>query len=67
MRKPTSGGRGPTKLLFEKSRAYDKDDKLKISLGNGPVNLLLSKVAIVSSCSLPRLVGSGPSNLFSPA
>uniref|UniRef100_A0A8R7QSY2 Uncharacterized protein n=1 Tax=Triticum urartu TaxID=4572 RepID=A0A8R7QSY2_TRIUA len=42
----------------------DRDDRLKICLGNGPVNLLFENVAKVISDSLPRLGGSGPSNML---
>jgi hypothetical protein len=49
VRLPTSDGREPTKKLSDKSSIYDKDDRLKISLGKGPVNLLSLKLATVIS------------------
>jgi len=64
VRLPTSGGRGPTKLLYAKFRRTDRDDKLKRCIGSGPVNLLLLNVAIVMSWRLPRLVGIWPSNML---
>ncbi|CAN6371925.1 unnamed protein product [Urochloa humidicola] len=40
VRAPTSDGREPTKSLPDKSKMYDRDDRLKICIGNGPLNLL---------------------------
>ena len=64
VRLPTSGGRGPMKLLYAKSRANDRDDMFKVTVGNRPVNLLLLNVATVKSWRLPRLVGRAPLNML---
>jgi hypothetical protein len=51
--------------LSEKCSKLDRDDKLNISLDNGPVNLLFEKSTAVISSRLPRPVGRGPSKLLS--
>jgi len=43
---------------------YDKDDRLKISPGNGPESTLFEKVAQISCCKFPRFTGRGPSKLL---
>jgi len=48
---PTSDGRELLKLFPDKSSMYDKDDRLKISPGNGPESALLENVATVSMVS----------------
>uniref|UniRef100_A0A8R7VCI8 Uncharacterized protein n=1 Tax=Triticum urartu TaxID=4572 RepID=A0A8R7VCI8_TRIUA len=67
VRLPTSGGREPTKKLFDKSSVFDRVDRLNISFGNVPENLLFEKSASVISWRFPRPVGRAPLNLLLPA
>lgn len=57
-----SSGKLPVRLLFEKSKPVDMEERLKIEAGMVPVNKLLFSTNTSNSARLPNSSGISPAN-----
>lgn len=53
--------------VYQQNNYLTNPGRLSGKIGNGPVNILFEKLAVVISWRLPRLVGRRPSKLLPSA